>query len=140
MKQELEPSDEWMEIKSLKQQLTPKIYERSHQNDDDKICDKGQQAELTVSQLEKTMGDYLHEGDEFHLDYVINGESQRFYPHDIDIENRFNIGDITVEEIKSAIKTMANNKTGGIDNWSAEFLKCLDDNNLKEIADILKNY
>ena len=35
---------------------------------------------------------------------------------------------------------MANNKSGGIDNCTAEVLKFLDDENLREIADILISY
>ena len=45
-----------------------------------------------------------------------------------------------MDEIKTAIKTMANNKAGGIDKCTAEVLKCLDDSNLEEIAKILTDY
>ena len=86
------------------------------------------------------MGDHLHEEDEFQLGYLLDEENDRFFIHDIDIEDRFNTGGITVEEIKRAIRTMANNKSGGIENCKAEILKCLDKGNLGEIADILTEY
>ena len=45
-----------------------------------------------------------------------------------------------MEEVREAIKSMANNKSSGIDNCTAEVLKCLDEENLNEIAKILTNY
>ena len=124
MNRNLEPRDKLLCIKELKQQYTPKMYERSHWNDDGKLCNKSEQAEQAATFLEKKQwGDHLHEGDEFHLNYLISEDSRRFYLNDIDIDSKFNTGEITVEEIKSAIKTMANNKSGGIDNCTAEVLK-----------------
>eukprot|EP00973_Karenia_brevis_P002092 283499-Karenia_brevis.AAC.1 len=37
MQKELEPRDKWLGIKELKQQFTPKMYERAHWNDDNKM-------------------------------------------------------------------------------------------------------
>eukprot|EP00973_Karenia_brevis_P050631 7030726-Karenia_brevis.AAC.1 len=57
MQADLEPRDRWMGIKELKQQFTPKMYERAHWNDDNKMCNKKGQAEQTALFLEKkTMG------------------------------------------------------------------------------------
>eukprot|EP00973_Karenia_brevis_P074206 10311642-Karenia_brevis.AAC.1 len=66
MKAELEPRDKWLGIKELKQQFTPKMYERVHWNNDNNMCNKKEQAEQTELFLEKKQwGDLLHEGDEF---------------------------------------------------------------------------
>ena len=67
-------------------------------------------------------------------------ESQKYYLQEVEIENWFNTGDITKEEVRDAIKSMANNKSSGIDNCTAEVLKCLDEENLSEIATILTKY
>ena len=53
MRRELEPRDKWLGIKELKQQYTPKMYERVHWNNDGKICSKEEQAEQTAIFLEK---------------------------------------------------------------------------------------
>ena len=131
-----------MGIKELKKQHTPKMYERSHWNNDKRLCSKEEQAEQTAIFLEKNWGTtyHLHEGDEFHLSYLLEKEGERYYIHNLNIEEQFNLGKITVEEIKAAIKSIANNKSGGIDTCTAEILKCLDEGSLGEIAYILTEY
>ena len=52
-----EPRDKWMWVKEFKQQLTPKMYDRSHWNDDKKLCSKEEQAEQTAIFLEKSNGE-----------------------------------------------------------------------------------
>ena len=59
MRRDLEPRDKWLGIKELKQQYTPKMYERAHWNNDGKLCSKDEQAEQTAMFLEKTMGELL---------------------------------------------------------------------------------
>ena len=67
-------------------------------------------------------------------------DDEKDYIHNLDIEEKINLGKISVEEIKAAIKTMANNKAGGLDRCNAEVMKFLDDSHLGEIADILSDY
>ena len=141
MRKELEPRDKSLGIKELKQQYTPKMYERAYWNNDGKLCSKEEQAEQTAIFLEKKQwGDFLHEDDEFQLAYLLREEQENFYIHREHIEEKFKTGDITREEVKEAIKSMANNKASGLDNCTAEVLKCLDDENLSEIANILTEY
>ena len=80
------------------------------------MCNKAEHAEQAAIFLEKKWGDYLHENYEFHLEYLLEPESQKYYLHEVDIENWFNTGDATKEEVRDAIKSMANNKSSGIDN------------------------
>eukprot|EP00973_Karenia_brevis_P049960 6936256-Karenia_brevis.AAC.1 len=58
MQSELEPREKWLGIKELKQQFTPKMYERAHWDDDKKMCNKQDQAEQTALFLEKKMGGF----------------------------------------------------------------------------------
>eukprot|EP00973_Karenia_brevis_P084851 11773500-Karenia_brevis.AAC.1 len=50
------------------------------------------------------------------------------------------MGRIAVDEVREAIRSMSNKKAGGTDGSIAEILKCLDDDNLAEIAEVLSNY
>ena len=45
MDENLECRDKWLGIKELKQQYTPKMYERSYWNEDGKLCNKAEHAE-----------------------------------------------------------------------------------------------
>ena len=77
MRRDLEPRDKWLGINELKQQYTPKMYERAHWNIDGKLCSKDEQAEQTAMLLKKKQwGDLLHENDEFHLAYLLNEEQE----------------------------------------------------------------
>eukprot|EP00973_Karenia_brevis_P021897 3011849-Karenia_brevis.AAC.1 len=100
------------------------------------MCQKKDQAEQTALFLEKKQwGDYLHEDDEFQLSYLIQQNNDGYYVHQEDIFHKFNLGRITAKEVKEAIKTMSNNKAGGTDGTTIEILKCLDEDNLEEIAE-----
>ena len=57
--------------------------------------------------------------------------------HNHEVESKFNLERLIVGEIRAAIKSMANNKTGDMDRCIVEVLKCLDDINLREIAEVL---
>eukprot|EP00973_Karenia_brevis_P068983 9588691-Karenia_brevis.AAC.1 len=121
MQKELEPRDKWLGIKELKQQFTPKMYERAHWNDDNVMCQKRDQAEQTAL-------------------YLIQQDSDGYYVHSEDIYHKFNLGRITAKEVKEAIKTMSNNKASGTDGTTIEILKCLNEDNLEEIAEVLNMY
>ena len=57
MNKNLECRDKWLGIKELKQQYTPKMYERSYWNEDGKLCSKAEHAEQAAVFLKKkTMG------------------------------------------------------------------------------------
>ena len=103
------------------------------------VAKMSRQNKLQYSQ-KKQWGDFLHENDEFQLAYLLREEQDKFYIHNEDIGHKFNTGDIEVNGTKEAIKTMGNNKSSGLDNCTAEVLKCLDDENLEEIAKILTEY
>lgn len=107
MSSNLDERDKWLGIKNIKQQFCPKMYERAHWNDNAKICSKEEKAEHAGSYLEhKQWGHLLHEGDEFSLEYLLNEEEPRFFVHNDDIENEFNLGPITVDELTRIIKTL----------------------------------
>eukprot|EP00973_Karenia_brevis_P079568 11040260-Karenia_brevis.AAC.1 len=105
------------------------------------MCKKKDQAEQTALYLEKKQwGDYLQADDEFQLGYLLQPNNEGYYVHNEDIFHKFNLGRITAKEVKEAIKTMANNKAGGTDGTTIEILKCLDEDNLEEIAEVLNIY
>ena len=115
MNRNLQPRDKFLGIKKLQQQYTPKMYEGSHWNDEKKLWSKEEQAEQTAilfEQKNKTVRDFLHEGDEFELHYFIQEDDEKYYIRNPEIEENSTWGKSHLKKLKRPSKQWQTTKLG----------------------------
>ena len=81
----------------------------------------------------KQSGDALYENDTFDNSFLKHNEDDNYLVHNENVN--CDTGEIRIDEVRAAIKSSSNNKSGGVDGIKIEVFKCLNEEGPKEVTE-----